>query len=151
MKEGFHEMREGFRETKECFHETGERIVNPGGDLDERIGKLVSAIHGFEVAEAEATQAGSSAIEVPAAAKQHAEALRARIAHLRVEAGGRLLKSRIFVDDAPVVEKDLGTELDVDPGDRDGATEDFDVDPSGVGACAGPARYPVQSGRRVPL
>ena len=83
---------------------------------EENLGKLVSAIHGFEVAEAEATQAGSSAIEVPAAAKQHAEALRARIAHLRVEAGGRLLKSKIFVDDAPVVEKDLGTELDVDPG-----------------------------------
>jgi hypothetical protein len=43
-KEGFREMREGFRETKDRFRETDARIAALGASLDDRIGKLVSAI-----------------------------------------------------------------------------------------------------------
>jgi hypothetical protein len=83
---------------------------------EENLGKLASARRGFELAEAEATQAGSSAVEVPPAARQHAEALRARVAHLRVEAKGELVTSKILLDDTPLADKELGTSLEVDPG-----------------------------------
>jgi hypothetical protein len=83
---------------------------------EENLGKLASAMRGFELAGAEATQAGSSAVEVPPAAKQHADTLRARLAHLRIETAGELGTSQILVDDAPLGEKELGTRLEVDPG-----------------------------------
>jgi hypothetical protein len=44
MKEGFREIKERFRETDERFRATDARIAALGRDLDERIGKLVSAI-----------------------------------------------------------------------------------------------------------
>lgn len=83
---------------------------------EENLGKLVSAIKGFDLAAAEATAAGSSAVEVPPAAKQHAEALRGRTAKLHVEVSGKIVTSKVLLDDAPLGEKDLGTDLDVDPG-----------------------------------
>ncbi len=83
---------------------------------EENLGKLVSALHGFELAGAEATAAGSSAVEVPAAAKEHADALRARIGRLQIDVTGKLTTSRLTLDGATVPEKDVGTELEVDPG-----------------------------------
>jgi hypothetical protein len=83
---------------------------------EENLGKLVSAIRGFDLAGAEATAAGSSAVEVPSAAKQHAEALRARIAKLRVDVSGKLTTSKILLDDTALGEKEVGTDIEVDPG-----------------------------------
>ena len=83
---------------------------------EENLGKLVSAMKGFELAASEATAAGSSAVEVPPAAKQHADALRGRIAKLHVEVHGKLTTSKLVVDDTPVGEKDLAADVDVDPG-----------------------------------
>jgi hypothetical protein len=83
---------------------------------EENLGKLVSAIRGFELAAAEGTAAGSAAVEVPPAAKQHVEALRARIAKLEVDVGGKLTTSKIQVDGTPLGDKEIGTEIDVDPG-----------------------------------
>jgi len=93
---------------------------------EENLGKLVSALHGFELAGAEATAAGSSAVEVAAPAKEHADALHARIARLHIELIGKLGTSRLTLDGASVAEKDLGSPIDVDPGAhvvelRDGA------------------------------
>jgi hypothetical protein len=82
---------------------------------EENLGKLVSAIKGFELAGAEATAAGSSAVEVPPAAKEHAEALRAKIAKIRVEVQGKLRGAKIVLDDAPLGDKDLEG-VEVDPG-----------------------------------
>src|SRR5262249_5753978 len=53
---------------------------------EENLGKLVSAMRGFQLAASEGTAAGSSAVEVPPAANQHAEALRGRIPNLHTAA-----------------------------------------------------------------
>ncbi len=76
---------------------------------EENLGKLVSAIRGFDLAAAEATAAGSSAVEVPSAAKQHAEALRARIAKLQIDVSGKLTTSKILLDDTALGEKEDGS------------------------------------------
>src|SRR5262249_43601424 len=60
--------------------------------------------------------AGSSAVEVPPAAKQHVEALRGRIAKLHVEVAGKLATSKITLDDTPLTDKELGADVPVDPG-----------------------------------
>jgi hypothetical protein len=83
---------------------------------EENLGKLVSAMRGFQLAASEGTAAGSSAVEVPPAATQHAEALRARIAKLHIEVTGKLTTSKITLDDTPLIDKDFGAEVDVDPG-----------------------------------
>ena len=82
---------------------------------EENVGKLVSAMKGFELAAAEGTAAGSSAVEVPPAATQHAEALRGRIAKLHVEVHGKVTTSKVVVDDSPLGDKDE-VDVDVDPG-----------------------------------
>jgi hypothetical protein len=83
---------------------------------EENLGKLVSAMRGFDLAASEGTAAGSSAVEVPPAAKQHAEALRARIAKLHIDVVGKLITSKITLDDTPLTDKELSTEVPVDPG-----------------------------------
>jgi hypothetical protein len=93
---------------------------------EENLGKLSSAMKGFELAAAEGTAAGSSAVEVPPAATQHAEALKARLAKVHVEVHGKSVSSKILLDDTALGEKELGTDVDVDPGPhvvevRDGA------------------------------
>lgn len=83
---------------------------------EEHLGKLVSAVRGFELAAEEAKQAGSSAAEVEKLAPERAAALRGRVAKLKIEVTGKLIDSKILLDDAPVLGKDLGADLPADPG-----------------------------------
>jgi hypothetical protein len=83
---------------------------------EENLGKLVSAKRGFDLAAAEGTAAGSSAAEVPPAAKQHSDAVAERLGKLRVELKGKLTRSTILLDGIPLSPKDLGTDMDADPG-----------------------------------
>ena len=83
---------------------------------EENLGKLVSATRGFELAAEEAKLAGSSAAEVEKLAPERAAALRGRLAKLRIEITGKLIDSRVSLDDTVLTAKDLGVELPVDPG-----------------------------------
>jgi alkanesulfonate monooxygenase SsuD/methylene tetrahydromethanopterin reductase-like flavin-dependent oxidoreductase (luciferase family) len=94
---------------------------------EENLGRFVSAIKGFELASEEARSAGSSAAEVEKLAPERAAALRGRVGKLRLEVSGKLIDSRVLLDDAPVAARELGTDILVDPGahvvevrDRDG-------------------------------
>jgi hypothetical protein len=83
---------------------------------EENLGKLVSALKGFELATEDARVAGSSAIEVLENAPKRAEALRQRVAHLRVDVKGRLTTSKLTLDNAPVTREKFGADQLVDPG-----------------------------------
>jgi hypothetical protein len=83
---------------------------------EENLGKLVSAIRGFDLAAEEAKLAGSSATEVATNAPERAAALRGRVAKLRVDVTGKQIDSKILVDDVPLAAKDQGTDMLMDPG-----------------------------------
>jgi hypothetical protein len=83
---------------------------------EENLGKLVSALKGFELAGEEARQAGSSAIEVSENAPTRADALRKRVAHLKIQVNGRLTTSKLTLDGAVVVKETIGADQLVDPG-----------------------------------
>ncbi len=95
---------------------------------DEHLGRLVAAINGYEVAADEARRAGRSAAEVVENAPRRAEALRKRIAAVRVEVTGTVRSSRVLLDGKPMAPALFGTEIPVDPGahtvsvEREGAT-----------------------------
>jgi hypothetical protein len=83
---------------------------------EENLGRLVAAINGFELAAEEAKLAGSSAAEVEKLAPQRAKALRARIGKLKIGVTGKVIDSKILLDEVPVASKDFGGETMVDPG-----------------------------------
>lgn len=83
---------------------------------DEKLGRLVSAINGFELAAQEAVRAGTSAAEVAENAPTRAAALRKRVAVVNLVVKGRLSHSRILMDGAPVAAALLGSAIPVDPG-----------------------------------
>lgn len=83
---------------------------------DEKLGHLVAAVRGFELAEAEANKMGKDAQVVADKAPGRAEALRKRIAAVRVEVKGRILYSRVLLDGQPIAQKDFSTLVSVDPG-----------------------------------
>lgn len=83
---------------------------------EENLGKLVSAIKGFDLAAEEAKLAGSAAAEVEKLAPERAAALRGRVAKLRLDPSGKLIDSKITVDDVAITAKELGTEMPADPG-----------------------------------
>ncbi len=83
---------------------------------EEKLGQLVSAMRGFELAAAEAVKMGKDAQVVADKAPERAEALRKRIAAVRVEVKGKVLYSRVLIDGQPLLEKDFGTLVSVDPG-----------------------------------
>lgn len=83
---------------------------------DEKLGRLVSAINGFELAAQEASRAGASAAEVAENAPTRAAALRKRVAVVNIVVKGRLSHSRILIDGAPVAAALLGSAIPVDPG-----------------------------------
>jgi len=93
---------------------------------EENLGKLVSAKRGFDLAAAEGTAAGSSAVEVPPAAKQHSDALAARIGKVTLDVKGKVGSSKVLLDDVPVGAKDLGAEIEVDPGPHTVVVRDAD-------------------------
>lgn len=83
---------------------------------EEKLGKLVAALRGFELAEAEALKMGKDAQVVAQKAPERAEALRKRVASVRIEVKGRVLHSKVLLDGEPVLAKDFGTLVPVDPG-----------------------------------
>jgi hypothetical protein len=83
---------------------------------EENLGKLVSAMQGFALAAEEAKKAGSIAVEVAAKAPARAEALRKRIATLKIDVAGRVVESSIVLDGAKVAAASFGAEIPVDPG-----------------------------------
>jgi hypothetical protein len=83
---------------------------------EENLGKLVSALRGFELAAEEAKQLGSSAAEVAQNAPPRAELLRKRIGTLQVNVGGRVRTSRVLLDGAPLAASAFGTAIQLDPG-----------------------------------
>lgn len=83
---------------------------------EEKLGRLVSAMRGFELAAAEAVKMGKDAQVVADKAPERAEALRKRIAAVRIEVKGKVLHSRVLLDGQPVSSKDFNTLLPVDPG-----------------------------------
>jgi hypothetical protein len=83
---------------------------------EEKLGRLASAKHGFELAAAEAAAAGSAAAEVPTAAKEHIDDLAGRVAKLRIQVKGKLKTSKIALDDRVLAEADLAADIEVDPG-----------------------------------
>ena len=83
---------------------------------EEKLGKLVSALRGFELAEAEAIKMGKDAQVVADKAPARVEALRKRVASVRIEVKGTVLYSRVVIDGEPVLAKDFGSLINVDPG-----------------------------------
>ncbi len=83
---------------------------------EENLGRLVSALRGFELAATEAKELGSSGTDALTPAREHADAIRARIAKLEIDVHGKLTTSKILLDDTALASKDLGVEVPVDPG-----------------------------------
>jgi hypothetical protein len=83
---------------------------------EENLGKLVSAINGYEVAAEEARQVGAAAADVAQNAPQRAEALRARVPKLRVVVAGKMTRSRVLLDKVALAPGLLDTDIPVDPG-----------------------------------
>jgi hypothetical protein len=83
---------------------------------EEKLGQLVSAMRGFELAEAEALKMGKDAQVVAEKAPGRVEALRKRVAAVRIEVKGKVLFSRVLLDGQPLLAKDFGTLVPVDPG-----------------------------------
>lgn len=90
---------------------------------DEKLGHLVAALRGFELAEAEALKMGKDAQVVAEKAPERAEALRKRVASVRIEVKGHIRYSRVLLDGEPVPEKDFGALVPVDPGTHSIAVE----------------------------
>jgi hypothetical protein len=85
---------------------------------EENLGRLVSAIKGYDLATEEAQRAGAAAMEVFTNAPVRANALRARVAKLTIDVKGQLVTSKITLDDRALGPKELGAEIVVDPGDH---------------------------------
>src|SRR5689334_20757186 len=105
----------------EKFQKVGEFKMTPHVRFhialcDEKLGHLVAAVRGFELAEAEAIKMGKDAQVVADKAPGRAEALRKRVAAVRIEVKGRILYSHILLDGQPIAQKDFGTLVSVDPG-----------------------------------
>jgi hypothetical protein len=83
---------------------------------EEHLGRLVSALNGFELAAEEARRAGRSAREVAENAPRRAEALRKRVAAVRVDVSGTVRTSRVLIDGKPVAPALFGTQIPLDPG-----------------------------------
>lgn len=80
----------------------------------EKLGQLVEAMNGFELAMQEASQL--HATEVLDNAPKRLEALRQRIARLRIEVTGDIDGTRVLLDGKALAPALVGTEIPVDPG-----------------------------------
>ncbi|MEO7330460.1 MAG: hypothetical protein ABI193_17930 [Minicystis sp.] len=85
---------------------------------EENVGHLVAAINGFELAAEEARSAGSSAAEVADNAPARAEALRKRVATLRLSISGKQISSKIMLDGSPLGKAAQDVTIPLDPGDH---------------------------------
>lgn len=84
----------------------------------EKLGRLVDAVNGFELAEQEARTAGDRARDVLRNAPKRAEALRARVAHVVIRVEGKVRTSKITIDGREVALALVGSSIPVDPGDH---------------------------------
>ncbi|MBI4705566.1 MAG: hypothetical protein HY744_31110 [Deltaproteobacteria bacterium] len=82
----------------------------------ERLGRLVEALNGFELAAQEAKAAGPKAQEVADNAPARAAALRAQVGQVHITASGTVRTSKILLDGKPVSLALLDTDIPVDPG-----------------------------------
>jgi hypothetical protein len=85
---------------------------------EENLGRLVSAIKGYDLATEEAQLAGAAAIEVFTNAPVRAATLRGRVAKLTLDVKGQVVTSKITLDGRALGPKELGAEILVDPGDH---------------------------------
>ena len=83
---------------------------------EENLGKLASAIRGFELAAEEARSAGSSATEVANNAPTRAEALKKRVGTLKLAISGTLTTSKIYLDDVALPPSAGASPSFIDPG-----------------------------------
>lgn len=90
---------------------------------EEKLGHLVAALRGFELAAAEATRMGKDAQVVAEKAPVRVDALRKRVAAVRIEVKGTVLYSRVLLDGEAVLQKDWSTLINVDPGTHTIAVE----------------------------
>lgn len=116
----------------EKFKKVGEFKMTPHVRFhialcEEKLGRLVAAMRGFELAEAEALKMGKDAQVVAEKAPERAEALRKRVASVRIEVKGHIQYSRVLLDKEAVPEKDFGSLVPVDPG-----THTIEVDTDGT-------------------
>src|SRR5262245_30656354 len=65
---------------------------------EENLGRLVSALRGFELAATEAKELGSSGLDALNPAREHADAVRGRIPKLEIDVHGKLITSKILLD-----------------------------------------------------
>jgi hypothetical protein len=96
---------------------------------DENLGRLVSAINGYELAADEAKQSAALASDVAGNAPARAEALRKRVPQVQLVVKGRLTTSKVLLDGSPVAPALMGTNIPVDPG-----THTVDVETDGQNA-----------------
>ena len=95
---------------------------------NEKLGNLLAAINGFELAEQEARAAGPKAKDVAVNAPERAKALRDRVGYLHLTVTGTIRTSAIVLDGRPLSEGLVDTDIPVEPGDhrvavhRDGET-----------------------------
>ncbi len=82
---------------------------------EEHMGRLVSALRGFDLAAREAKELGSAGVDALTPATEHADAVRARIAKLEIDVHGKLITSKVVVDDVALGPKDFA-DIPVDPG-----------------------------------
>ncbi len=83
---------------------------------EENLGRLVSALNGFERATEDARTAGAEGADVLARAPARAQALRERLPKLKLVATGEVRVSRVLLDGSPVAVALLGTDMPVDLG-----------------------------------
>ncbi|MBW2524122.1 MAG: hypothetical protein JRI23_08100 [Deltaproteobacteria bacterium] len=95
---------------------------------NEKLGNLVEAINGFELAEQEARAAGPKAKDVAVNAPARAKELRDRVGYVRLTVTGTIRTSIILLDGRPISEALVDTDIPVEPGvheisvDRDAET-----------------------------
>lgn len=82
----------------------------------EKLGRLVEALNGFELALHEAKNLGSTAADVTENAPPHIAALREQVGFVRLHAAGKVRTSRILLDGKPVLAALLDTDIPLDPG-----------------------------------
>lgn len=83
---------------------------------EENLGRLVSAMKGFQLAAEEARQAGATAAEVAAIAPERAAALEKRVGTVTVHVNGKIIDSSVTLDGVRLAPSSIDAAVPVDPG-----------------------------------
>lgn len=122
------EKRDDYAGALEKFQKVGAFKMTPHVRFhialcEEKLGRLVSALRGFELAVVEANRVGKEAQVVAEKAAARVDVLRKRVAGVRIEVKGTVLYSRVLLDGEPVQSRDWSTLINVDPGAHTVAVE----------------------------